>query len=53
MVASRKRKPNRPRQTRLDRLIEEAIVDACGGGLVLNLDVVGDDPMPRRGWSAP
>ena len=30
MGASRKRKANRPRTTRLDRLIEEAIVDAYG-----------------------
>jgi hypothetical protein len=30
MGTSRRRKPNRPRKTRLDRLIEEAIVDANG-----------------------
>jgi hypothetical protein len=30
MGTSRRRKPNRPSKTRLDRLIEEAIVDAFG-----------------------
>ena len=30
MGRSRRRKPNRPRKTRLDRMIEEAIVDAYG-----------------------
>ena len=30
MGTSRRRRPNRPRKTRLDRLIEEAIVDAYG-----------------------
>ena len=30
MGTSRRRRPNRPRKMRLDRLIEEAIVDAYG-----------------------